>query len=315
MEGLVMWTHSKKAQVSFEFIMIFTLVILALTGFIYIINIRLTEIRIEQETLVMKNLARNIENEIILASSVNNFYVRRFDIPTNILGNEYDMEIQENVLVINLLQDNLSQKEYFTPLPLDVKGTFVRNINENTTDHCITKNDLDGIRISRNQASLDTNVTSVGIDDEFDVFISLNCVQNAKSIQVTVKYDPATLELLEDEVEPVVLSNINLKNYNPLFSGYHKILDYSKAAGKYIHDGRYTYGYLGKGCASGSGNIAKLRFKVLDTAPRGVTKIEFDEVFETQFDEENIRILDCSTNKFTVEGLPDTKNDAVIMIE
>lgn len=309
-----MLTLSKRAQVSFEFLMIFTLVILALSGFIYIINIRLTEIRSEQETLVMKNLARNIENEVVLASSVNNYYVRRFDIPTKLLGKDYDLKIEENVLVINLLQDNISQKEYFTPLPLNVKGTFVQDINENTTQHCITKNNLDGIRISRNQASLDTNVSNVLMGDEFDVFISLNCVQNAKSIQVTIKYDSDSLELLENKVEPVVRSNIKLKNYNPLFSGYHKILDYSKASGKYIHEGRYTYGYLGKGCASGSGNIAKLRFKVLDSATPGTTKIQFDEGFETQFDEENIRILDCSTNKFTVEGLPDTKTDAVIRI-
>jgi hypothetical protein len=304
-----------RAQVSFEFVLIFTLVLIALSGFTYLINERVTEIRIEQQKLVMKNLGNNIVNEILIANSVNNNYLRRFDMPIKISGSDYSINIVNgNDIVINLIQENKIIDTDYISLPIKIKGNFMQNITDNTTDHCITKSDVDGIRISRNQASIDLNKTIVNEEGEFDVFISLNCVNNAKSIQFTIKYDAEKLEIID--TQPIVRSNVEYRNLNPLFNSYSSLLDYTHADEKYIDNfnGRFTYGYIGRGCATGSGNIAKVKFKVKELVDPGDTIIEFDQEFESEFDEENLRLLDCTTNKFTTDDLPDTKNNAKITI-
>jgi len=236
-----------KGQISFEFVMIFTLIFLVLTSFTYIINQRLTEISIEQERLVMKHLSTNIINEIVLASSVNNNYMRKFDVPGLLLGKRYDMGILDNdLLVIKMYEGERVSREHFSVIPIKVKGTFLDNINVTNTKHCITKNNYDGIRISKNQASLDSNKDKVSYGDTFFVYISFNCVEDARSVEVTLKYDFDKLIL--KNAEPIVRKN---SNENPLFEDYRLIYDYSNSAEKYINDGgRFTYGYLSKTCAS-----------------------------------------------------------------
>jgi len=324
---------SKKAQVSFEFIVIFALVFFALTGFIYIINDRLFEITKQQDRLVLKNLANNIVNEVILASSMNDNYLRLFHVPVKLTGKDYKMYISEGLLVIEVYEDDMLVLDHFTAMPVKVKGTFIEEINQNTTEHCITKNDFDGIRISRNQASIDTDKEEYERDEEFDAFISLNCVKDAKSIRTTIRYEYDTLELLE--AEPVTESNPDYADKNPLFAHYNLIYDYSQGAySNFIIDdpneeyGRFTYGYLASECTSGSGTIVRLRFKVKDDADLGFTEIAFDETFEQEERyqtlqeqreskvsyETNIQLLDCNTNEFTKESLPDSSQKAVIKI-
>ncbi len=298
---------SRKAQISFEFIIIFSLVFTALLGFIYIINERMSELSEKQEQLVMKSLANNIFNEVVLASSVNNNYIRNFDVPVKLLGRDYKMFIDNNELSIQIIDG----PDYFAPFPVEVKGTFIENIDVNTTRHCITKNKVDGIRISKNQASLETEVLEVTKGDEFIVYVSLFCIVDLKSIRVTIKYDPVQLEIIKQESKPVVTSDPEFENRVPLFDHYSLIYDYSNTGGEYINDvtGRYTYGFLGRECKSGYGDVIKLVFKVKDTADIGITSIEFDDTMD-----ETIRMLDCATNQFTKEGLPDSKNNVNINI-
>jgi len=320
-----------KAQVSFEFIVIFALVFAALTGFIYIINDRLFEITKEQDKLVMKNLANNVVNEVILASSMNDNYIRLFNIPVKLSGKDYKMYIEENLLVVELYEEDMKVLDHFTALPFEVKGTFIDEINQNTTEHCITKNDFDGIRISRNQASIDTEQEEYSRNTEFDAFISLNCVKDAKSIRTTIRYDPRVLNLSKEETEPVTKSNPDYADKNPLFAHYNLIYDYSTYTNFIIEDedfARFTYGYLASDCASGSGTVIRLRFKVKENAPEGFTEIAFDDTFEQEARfqtigeertgqvsyETNIQLLDCNTNMFTKESLPDSSKPAVIKI-
>ena len=304
---------AKKSQISVEFIIIFSLVFFALIGFIYIMNVRLSDISERQELLLMRNLANNIKNEVIIASSVNNNYLRRFDIPTTIKGKDYNMSIDNDELLIELIENNQIVKEYFTVFPVHVKGTFVEDINYETTDHCITKNDFDGIRIARNQVSLDTNHTKIGQGESFDVMASLNCVEDIKSVQFTIKYDSEKLNLLSINVEPI--TRYNYRDLNPLFDD---VLSETPYAGKvssvvglkFIEPGRYTYGYIARECASGSGNIARLSFQVNPTADPGRTSIEFDPDFK----ERNLIVLDCFTNAETREGIPDSRKNLNIEI-
>jgi len=253
----------------------------------------------------MKNLANNIKNEIILAGSVSDNYLRNFDIPFSLNGKKYQMEIDDDELVIKLYENEREIGNFLFILPTKIKGTFIEDINENTTKHCITKNNYDGIRISSNQASLDVNFSEIETDKEFDLFVSLNCVENVKSFQFTIKYDPLKLTLLRNETL-IRKDNINL---NPLFEDI---------AGKVIpfifpHTdesiGRSSFGYIGSSCVTGSGNVAKLVFKVNEDVS-GETEIKFDDTYYR----DNLEIFDCNTNKFTLEDLPDSKENTKIEI-
>jgi hypothetical protein len=296
----------KKAQISFEFIMIFTLVFTALTGFIYLINNQMQDISKKQEQLVMKNLADSIVNEVVLASSFNNNYMRRFKIPTHMFGQRYNISLQGEFVLINVLENDETRLEYLAALPVYVKGSFVQNITQNTSEHCITKNNYDGIRISQNQASLDAEEPEVTAGNEFDVYVSLHCVEDAKSFEITIEYNPDKVEF--KEAFPVI-RDVEFKDNNPLFSDYNIIYNYENSVTPDNPEiGRVNYGFLGKSCEDGSGNVALLRFRALDDA-QGVTEIKFDERLS-----ENLKILDCQTNKKTKDGLPDTKKNAVIEI-
>jgi len=299
-----------KAQVSFEFIMIFTLIIMSIMGFTFVVNQRLFEIAKQRDRVVMKNLADNIQNEITLASSVSNNYFRKFDIPINLLGRRYNISLEDNDLVVEM-----DDEIYFTSLPVEVKGSFIEDVDENTTEHCISKNSFDGIRISKNQASLDANMSEVHRGEEFDVFFSLNCVVNAISVRVVIAYDADKLEVVD--AEPVTRSIVKYRLMNPMFESYSLIYDYSSSGSKYLQDtgyGRFTYGYLADKEGKNSGNVAKIRFKVKDDAELGQTSIEFDKLFEEEYLEESIRILDSSTGEYTKAGLPDSNKAAQLRI-
>ncbi len=293
----------KKSQVSFEFILIFTLVLMALIGFIYIINRRIGEISEQQEFLAMKNLANNIKNEVVLASSVRDNYIRKFEIPYRILGKEYNMFIENDELVIETLENEKVSNSYFTVFPIHVRGTFIEDIQPDNRDHCITKNEFDGIRIAKNQASLASEKFKYEEGDEFDVLVRLNCLENIQSFRFTLSYDDSVLELIDDK--PV--TRVSDPDLNPLFSSYTTVYDYSPDPNitqtiLFVYPGRFTYGYIGSDCETGSGNVAKLRFRIKDISENVKTEINFDQTFE----EDNLLLLDCS-NKITREGLPDSK--------
>jgi hypothetical protein len=312
-EGIVQMT--KRAQISFEFILIFTLVFASLIGFIYIINIRLTEISEQHEISLMRHLANNIKSEVILANSVNNNYIRKFHIPATIDGNDYDIDLDKDEISINLIENNRTIRSYFTVLPLPIKGAFIDDVDFENTEHCITKNNYDGIRISRNQASLDTNETHLNSGDRFEVLVSLNCVEDIRSARFTFTYDPAIFTL--EEIEPITRDNN--RELNPLFSDFVTEVDYSdKNLGKdydflpYFDPAvaRETYAFIGDDCATGSGNVAKLQFRVNLNAPTIRTEIKFDPDFKDQ----DLLIIKCKEYEFTKEGLSDSRKNVVLDI-
>lgn len=300
--------------------MIFSLVFIALIGFMYIITQRLSGVNEQQEDLLMKNLANNIISEIELASSVNNNYLRRFNIPPVINGKEYSLEIEDNILSIRLFEGKFQVNKHSAALPLPVKGTFIEKITVNTTDHCISKNNVDGIRIARNQAALDTSLTEASQDESINVIISLNCVDNIKSVQFTIKYDPDFfVELVSDNIKPVTQQNS--PGSNALFDSVIPGLEFD-FSGKYLNPpsteylyndkdyARYTYAFIGSNCASGSGAVANVTFRVKDSPSTGTTTIEFDP----NFDNSELLVLDCTTNQYTKEGIPDSKTSVRINI-
>lgn len=313
----------KNSQISFEFIIIFGIVFFVLIGFIYIINNRISNINEDKEYIEVKNLIDNIKNEIMLASSVNNNYYREFYLPVKLYGYDYLINLSNDEMQISLFEKGLNNRirnNYFTILPLKIKGGFSEKINESTKKHCITKNNIDGIRISINQASLDSKQSNiydeydleVNEGEEFDLYVNLYCVYNIRSVQFTIKFDPNLLELkgysiineysneynLFDEVDLLTLSSSNVT-----LNG----IEYS------LNDdtiGRRTFAVIGENCATGSGSIIKLKFSSKNVDQETITKIKFDE----DLGEYSLRILDCNFNAYTSKDLPDTRKEAVIRI-
>ena len=109
---------------------------------------------------------------------------------------------------------------------------------------------------------------------------------------------------------------MNKKGNNPLFDDYVSVVNYT---GKtltshygnlpFVSPGRFTYAFLARDCATGSGSIANLRFRAIDTAEDG-TEIEIEEDFGGQ----EVLILDCISDEFTNAGVPQTRHAATVAI-
>ena len=314
----------KKSQISFEFIMIFSLILISLVILMYMVNQRLSGIDEQQEDLLMQNLANNIISEVELASSVNNNYLRRFSIPPVINGKDYTMNIEDNILYIKIYENDLQVNYMDTALPVPVKGTFIEEITFNTTEHCITKTRYDGIRIARNQAGLDTSVKKVSPGQKFSVVVSLNCVENIRSTQFTIKYDSTIFKVLKNsDFRPITQQNS--PGSNALFESLLPSV-YFDFTDKYLTPpstdypyndpdiARHTYAFIGSNCASGSGLVANITFEVKSPLPPShpaQTVIQFDP----DFLDSELLVLDCTTNKYTKEGLPDSKTSVKINID
>ncbi|MEM3374294.1 MAG: cohesin domain-containing protein [Candidatus Woesearchaeota archaeon] len=328
-EGLLKYFKiAKIAQISFEFILIFGIVFLVITGFIYLITNRISEISQEKENQEIINLINDIKNEIIIASSMHNNYYREFELPTRLMGYEYTLNLSNDEITLIIFDkyylggNKKVKKTYNSILPTFVKGNFAEKINETTNRHCITKSDKDGIRISKNQASLESkqsNIYSkydviVNENNEFDLYLNLYCVNNLRSIQITIKYDPNFISL-----ERTGIITSSSYNENSLFDSVFVVnLDNSHKEINSISyplispsEGRFSLGVIGNECASGSGSIAKLTFKAKNVNDDTETNINFDELFG----DSNLRLLDCNFNAYSIEDLPDTKKGALILIK
>lgn len=311
---------NKKSQVSVEFVLIFIILMFSIAVFMFLLNQRIAQAQDDKDYLVMQAVANNIKEEVILATQVHNNYIRRFNIPYKINNKDYDIRLNGNELDIDILENGEAVKNYFAVLPIDVKGGFVEEKEVNTLDHCLTKNTYDGIRISRNQISLNL-VGDYHKNEEgkfeikkgavFNVIVRINCVKNIRSLQFTINYDDEFIDLMGEAVVPLS-SNIH---DNAFFGDVVFSTDFGNCAvelGSQVapgicytntESGRYTRTAIGENCEFGVGDIARLTFKAEE---KGEAKIEFDALFDENFGG-SIQILDCLTNERTTEGLPNTK--------
>ncbi|MBT4351837.1 hypothetical protein HOD20_04865 [archaeon] len=213
----------KKSQVSMEFVTIFVFVLVIFSIFLSITTKKLGEISDERDYIFMRDLAENIKKEIILASQVQDNYFRKFELPPNINGRNYTINVTQDELGIYL-----PDKSYYATLPLDVKGSFAESLNKDTLKHCITKNAWDGIRISLNQVSIEYAQIENGVDNGipiddpdkwiniedlddsffddgghlilkedqyFAVYVRINCVENIRTIRTIIDTEPSFAEM------------------------------------------------------------------------------------------------------------------------
>src|SRR3989344_125196 len=184
-----------KSQISMKFIMVISLFFLFFTGFLALTHSQYSELNDERDYAMMTDLASSIRNEVLMASKVRNNYIRNFEIPYKVNGKDYNISLEKDVLTI----ENEEKKSVTIALPADIKGKFIERTELGQLKHCITKNEIDGIRISRNLASIeleeDLNLKEMDndgildIDDgkEFYAYVKMSCLDNIITIKFTLQ--------------------------------------------------------------------------------------------------------------------------------
>ncbi|MBN1502093.1 hypothetical protein JW930_00990 [Candidatus Woesearchaeota archaeon] len=187
----------------------------------YITYAQVTDLADKRDYAHMMSLANIIKTEVVLASQVKNNYIRRFELPPRLNSKLYKIELNpknsmyKDELEIQLLDENNEvMKRYNSILPVKIKGSFMEEVKGEMLDYCITQNSHDGIRIARNQASIEFYKVNEGEDldiedgklkvsneDIVELLVRLNCVENIQAIQFTLAFPEDKLTFIEYCVE------------------------------------------------------------------------------------------------------------------
>ena len=115
-----------KAQFAIEFIVLFAFMFLIFLGFIAVITTKVIESKENERQEIAEDIATLVNNEIELAKSTTDGYIRTFSIPSKMEGKVYSIEIIENrELVVNYVD-----KEYVSFLSGEICGDVFIPTNE-----------------------------------------------------------------------------------------------------------------------------------------------------------------------------------------
>ena len=115
-----------KAQFAIEFIVLIAFMFLIFVGFIAVITTKILESKDNERQEIEEDIAELEMNEIVLAKSVTDGYLRTFNLPTRIKGNTYSIEIIDNrELIVNYVD-----KEVVLFLPPNIQGDVDIGLNE-----------------------------------------------------------------------------------------------------------------------------------------------------------------------------------------
>ena|SRR3989344_5063759 len=100
----------KKSQSGIEFLIVFGIVLFLFSVFLVLIQTTTEEKNREKESLLIKNLALSIQDEINLATETSDGYSREFYAPLQILGNDYEIKIADSFIYIKTEKNAVSFK-------------------------------------------------------------------------------------------------------------------------------------------------------------------------------------------------------------
>lgn len=92
---------NKKAQAAMEFVLVFSILTIFATAFLITIYYNITQSKIKNDQDVGDDMANFIQQEIVLASRVEDGYNRTFFLPLKASGKDYDISIRGNGLFVN----------------------------------------------------------------------------------------------------------------------------------------------------------------------------------------------------------------------
>ncbi len=109
----------KKAQTSTEFVIMVSILIFFFTVMFLIINNNLSDKYRQKEQLAVKELAFTIQDELTLAASTSDGYIRTFKLPTKISNKEYEVTVVKGEVDAEgyLLQVKTERASIVVPIP------------------------------------------------------------------------------------------------------------------------------------------------------------------------------------------------------
>ncbi len=116
----------KKAQSSFEFMLLVGVVFFAVLVLVAASYTNISELKGKKEFLMAKDVASIVQNELVLASQVEDGYSRSFLLPENLDGVQYTLLVINNSLTITT-----SKSSYFVRIPA-VQGNAAKGMNNIT---------------------------------------------------------------------------------------------------------------------------------------------------------------------------------------
>lgn len=113
------------AQFAIEFVVLIAFMFLIFLGFTAVITSKILEAKENERQKIAEDIAKLVTNEIGIAESTTDGYIRTFTIPAKVKGNSYTIEIIDNrELVVNYID-----KEYVSFLQANVIGTINHGAN------------------------------------------------------------------------------------------------------------------------------------------------------------------------------------------
>jgi len=143
----------KKAQTSFEFLVLLSFMLLIFGGFFVVAEdllVKNNQRNIEQSLIATANVVRD---EILVANQVPAGYSRNFNLPPMVAEQEYEISIFENELVVSTQDDIVFEYIFFLPFSVgDVDGDLERiNLTKgpagNTIRHVTNSGNDPAVRI------------------------------------------------------------------------------------------------------------------------------------------------------------------------
>ena len=125
----------KLAQVSMEFIFLVGLAFMVMVVFIASTRSEFDTLRSEEERSLVKDVSVMVQQELIIASNVEDGYVRIFNVPSELDSINYDIQIINNTLIANT-----SEYEYVLNVPSIVGAIQKGNNTLNKTSGVIYLN-------------------------------------------------------------------------------------------------------------------------------------------------------------------------------
>lgn len=114
-----------RAQSSVEFLIITGFALIFFVAFLFSLTVSSSERLIERQRLTLQQAAQTVQEEVAFAHATVDGYERRFALPLNIVGLEYELDVVDNLLYVHTVEG----EHALTVSLKNVTGMFVPGAN------------------------------------------------------------------------------------------------------------------------------------------------------------------------------------------
>lgn len=101
---------NKRGQGAIEFVTLFGFLMFFFVVFFGIIQNNMNDRNFEKREVIAQNIALGVQEELSLAAEASEGYSRDFEVPLNLLGKDYNIEIIDNSIFISTNNIGISYK-------------------------------------------------------------------------------------------------------------------------------------------------------------------------------------------------------------